>query len=111
VGQTKTTWGTIWDALPAGFPRYPGAEPTQAREGPASATLDLKADPKTAANWWGAALTGAGYATDATEGPLEDGSLVVHSVGQGQCRVQASFVPLGGSTVETVLFAAACPFR
>jgi hypothetical protein len=102
----------IWDALPEGFPRYPGAEPTDTREGAASATLAIPTNAKTASDWWAAALMRAGFSTESTEGPLENGSIVVHSLGRSpSCRVQATFVPQGGTTIETVLFAAGCPFR
>ncbi len=106
-----TDWGTIWDALPPGFPEYPGAEPTDTGEGAASATLAIRTDAKTASDWWATALTRAGFSTQSTEGPLENGSIIVHSLGQSpSCRVQATFVPQGGTTIESVLFAAACPF-
>jgi hypothetical protein len=101
----------IWDSLPSTFPRYPGAEPTDTREGPSSATLELPTQPKAASDWWASQMTKIGYRTEGTEGPLEDGSIVVHSAGSASCKVQASFAPLGGSTVETVFFAAACPFK
>lgn len=111
VRQTMTDWGTIWDALPPGFPEYPGAEPTDTGEGAASATLAIRTDAKTASNWWATALTRAGFSTQSTEGPLENGSIIVHSLGQSpSCRVQATFVPQGATTIESVLFAAACPF-
>jgi hypothetical protein len=109
-GQTKTAWGLIWDALPATFPHYPGAEPTDTKEGPSSASLALPTQPKTASVWWTSAMTELGYQTEGIEGPLEDGSIVVHSAGSGSCKVQASFAPLGSDTLQTVFFAAACPF-
>jgi len=56
-------------------------------------------------------MTKLGYQTEGTEGPLEDGSIVVHSAGSGSCKVQASFAPLGSDTLETIFLAAACPFK
>jgi hypothetical protein len=110
-GTTETTWGRIWDGLPSSFPNYPGAEPTQTGEGAASAVLDIPANAATAASWYEKTLKLAGYTTEALSGPLENGSLVIASVGAGSgCRVQTSLVPTGSQTIATILFAAACPF-
>jgi hypothetical protein len=111
-GTTETTWGRIWDSLPSSFPHYPGAEPTQTGEGAASAVLDIPVNAATAASWYEKALKQAGYATEALSGPLENGGLVIASVGSGSgCRVQTSLVPTGSQTIATILFAAACPFH
>lgn len=111
-GMTETPWGRIWDGLPPSFPAYPGTEPTETGEGPASAILDLPIKAATAADWYAKALQQAGYATEALSGPLENGSMVIASVGsEPGCRVQTSLVPSGSRTIATVLFAAACPFR
>jgi len=59
------------------------------------------------------ALAAAGYSTNTLSGPAEDGSLVIDSAGGGgdpACRVQTRVRPLGGTTMITVLFAAACPW-
>jgi hypothetical protein len=58
-----------------------------------------------------AALEGAGYSTLAMSGPLEDGSIVIDSAGDGDCRLQTSFAPAGDATLMTVLVGVACPFR
>jgi len=110
-GQTKTAWGTIWDAVPPGFPRYPGSEPTETGAGPASATLSVPANVSMVATWMQSALERAGYSTEAMSGPFEDGSMVIDSVGptSAQCRVETKIAPLGGTTVVTVLYGAACP--
>ena len=110
---TETAWGRIWDELPPGFPHYPGAEPAETGGGPASATLAVPATVGAAADWYRGALTRAGYDTEALSGPLEDGSVVIDSVGGGDpdCRVQTSLVPRGGQVIATILFAAACPFH
>jgi hypothetical protein len=111
-GVTEMSWGRIWDGLPPRFPRYPGAEPTETGDGPASAILDVPVKAATAADWYGKALKQAGYDTEAVSGPLENGSLVIASVGpQPGCRVQTSLVPSGSRTTATILLAAACPFR
>lgn len=110
---TETAWGRIWDELPPGFPHHPGAEPAETGGGPASATLAVPATASAAADWYRGALTRAGYDTEALSGPLEDGSVVIDSVGGGDpdCRVQTSLVPRGNQAIATILFAAACPFR
>jgi hypothetical protein len=109
---TETAWGRIWDALPAAFPVYPGAKPTDMGEGPASAVVDLPATTAKAVAWYRAALVGGGYTIEALGGPLEDGSTVIDAVGQRPtCRVQASIVPHGSRSVATILMAADCPFH
>ena len=60
-GVTETDWGAIWDALPPGFPRYPGSNPTETGGGAASATLDAPADVATVTNWYQAALELVGF--------------------------------------------------
>lgn len=110
---TETLWGLIWDELPPGFPHHPGAEPADSGRGPASATLAVPATASVAADWYRGALERAGYATEALSEPLEDGSIVIDSVGGGDpgCRVQVSLVPHGNQSIATILFAAACRFR
>lgn len=108
--QTDTEWGRIWDALPASFPTPPGARPTQTGEGPASAILDVPGDATTTMTDLQAALELAGLDTQSLSGPLEDGSRILESLGAGACRVQARVALLGGTTVLTVLYGAACPF-
>lgn len=109
---TETAWGRIWDALPAAFPVYPGAKPTDTGAGPASAMVDLPASAAKAVAWYRAALVRAGYSIEALAGPLEDGSTVIDAVGQRPaCRVQASVVPHGSRSIATILMAADCPFR
>lgn len=112
VGQTDTDWGRIWDAVPAGFPVYPGATPAgEAETGPVSATYALVgADPRTIATWTQAELERATYRTEALSGPLEDGSFVLESTGVApDCRVEVAVAPLGGLVTTTVRYGAACP--
>lgn len=111
AGQTDTDWGRIWDALPTGFPVYPGATPAEAAEtGPVSATLALQeADAKAVATWMRTELERSAYATEAMNGPLEDGSYVLASTGAAGCRVEVVIAPLGGLTTVTVRYGAACP--
>jgi hypothetical protein len=110
VSQTDTAWGRIWDALPPGFPRYPGATPAEdAVATPSSARYAVAGgDPDEIAGWLQAAMEGALFSTDVS-GPLEDGTLTLDSVGVAGCRIQTTVAPLGGLTFVTVLYAADCP--
>ena len=112
AGQTNTDWGRIWDTVPAGFPIYPGATPAEeAATGAVSATFALGgADPKTVATWMQAELERATYRTEALNGPREDGSFVLESIGAApDCRVEVAVAPLGGLVTVTVRYGAACP--
>jgi hypothetical protein len=112
AGQTDTAWGRIWDAVPAGFPAYPGATPAgETATGPASTVLGVEGgEAKAIAGWMQSRLEQATYSTEALSGPLEDGSYVLDSTGpQPGCRVQVSIAPLGGLTIVTVLYGASCP--
>jgi len=112
AGQTDTAWGRIWDSLPAGFPTYPGATSAEeAATGPASSVLAVQgADARTISGWIQSKLEQATYSTVALNGPLEDGSYVLDSMGTAPgCRVQVSIAPLGGLTTVTVLYGASCP--
>ena len=43
---------------------------------------------------------------------MEDGSRQLTSVVfQSECQVQTTATPLGASTIITILYGAACPFR
>lgn len=111
TGQTDTDWGRIWDGLPAAFPVYPGATPAaEAKTGPVTATFGLQGqDAKAVATWMKTELERAAYSTEALNGPLEDGSLVLESIGTAGCRVEVSVAPLGSLTTVTVRYGAACP--
>jgi hypothetical protein len=110
--QTDTAWGRIWDNVPPGFPRYPGssvADDTSPE--PVSATYAVAGggDPAQIASWMQAALETAAFSTEALSGPLEDGSFVLDSVGDGGCRIRVEIKPMGGLTFVTVRYGAACP--
>lgn len=111
TGQTDTDWGRIWDALPEAFPVYPGATPADDTVAEVvSATFALEgADPRTLASWMQTELERAMYATEALNGPLEDGSFVLDLTGKGACRIQVSVAPLGSLTTVAVRYGAACP--
>lgn len=112
ITQTDTEWGRIWDALPAGFPRYPGASPADdAAAAPASARYEISgSDSEAIAAWLKTGMETARFRTDLS-GPLEDGSLTLDSVGDAGCRVQMTIAPLGGMTFVTVLYGSDCPIR
>ena len=111
TSQSDTEWGRIWDALPPGFPTYPGAtEADDAGPEPVSGTFAVnEGDANEIATSLQAALEAATYSTEALSGPLEDGSFVLDSVGQGDCRIQVTVTPQGGLTLVAVLYGAACP--
>lgn len=109
-GVTETDWGAIWDALPPGFPNYPGSTPTETGAGAASAILDAPADVPTVATWYQAALERVGFSTLSMSGPSEDGSMEIESAGPTtRCLVRTTVAPLGGSTIVTILYGAGCP--
>lgn len=111
-GQTDTEWGRIWDDVPLGFPTYPGSTVADdASPDPVSATYAIAGggDPADIASWMQSALETATFSTLALSGPLEDGSFVLDSVGEGECRIQVVVAPMGGLTFVTVRYGAACP--
>lgn len=111
ISQTDTDWGRIWDAVPAGFPRYPGATiADDATPDPVSAAYAIpQGDPAEVAEWMQTSLEVATYSTEALSGPLEDGSFVIDSVGEADCRIQTTIAPLGDLILVTVRYGAACP--
>ena len=107
-------WGAAWDALPPGFPLPAGAklaDPGDPADGPTSGAFVIDGATDDVAAQMQRQLGAAGYSTEALSGPFEDGSLVINSVGpDAACRVQTQVRPLGGTTMITVLFGAACPW-
>ena len=114
VTQTDTAWGRIWDGLPSGFPVFPGAaasEEAGAGEPVSAAFTAPGVDPAEIAQWLQTELEVATYSTEALSGPLEDGSFVLDSVGEGECRIESVVTPAGDLTLLTVRYGAACPFE
>ena len=111
AGQTDTDWGRIWDTVPQGFPRFPGSTVADdASPDPASARFSVPGgDPKAIATWMQGALEEAGLDTVGLNGPAENGSFVLDSVGAAECRVQTTIAPLGDLTFITVLYGSDCP--
>ena len=110
--QTDTEWGRIWDNVPPGFPRYPGSSVADdTGPEPVSATYAIAGggDPEQIASWMQAALETATFSTEALSGPLEDGSFVLDSVGDGGCRIQVAIAPMGSLTFITIRYGTTCP--
>lgn len=111
-GQTDTEWGRIWDTLPAGFPVFPGATPSEeAATGPASAVYVVEGSkPDQIATWYQQAFEVVAFHTDSLSGPFEDGGYILESSGDDPaCRVSLTIAPLGGIVGLTLLYGAACP--
>ena len=104
-------WGPIWDALPASFPTYPGAEPVPDPAGASTAALTVPASTADAAAWWQRALGGGGYGGIAVSKPLEDGSVVIDGAGPAGCRVRVRVAPTSATTTATIFYGAACPSK
>ncbi len=113
TSQTDTSWGRIWDDLPSGFPTPPGATiADDATAEPVSGVFAIPdGDPSQIASWMQTALETATYSTEALSGPFEDGSVVIDSVGDGDCRIETVIAPMGGLILMTVRYGAACPNR
>jgi hypothetical protein len=111
AGQTDTEWGRIWDALPAGFPTYPGSTiADDASADPVSARYAIiGGDPAEIASWLQTALETATYSTEGLSGPFEDGSFVLDSVGEAGCRIETTIAPLGRLTFVSINYGAVCP--
>ena len=111
ASRVDTDWGPIWDALPAGFPVFPGAVTSNelTTSAPVSATLASGTSADEIATWMQSHLELATYSTEALSGPLEDGSFVIDSVGDAGCRIETTITPAGGSTIITVRYGADCP--
>lgn len=111
AGQSDTSWGRIWDTIPASFPVLPGATPADDAGGePASARFAVEGgDPLVIATWLQDALEVATFSTLGFNGPGEDGGYLIDSTGDGDCRIQTTVTPFGATTFVAVLYGAGCP--
>jgi len=111
VSQSDTEWGRIWDAVPAGFPRYPGGTTADdATADPVSAAYAIPdGDAAQVADWMQSSLELASFGTEGLSGPFEDGAYVLDSVGDGDCRIETRITPQGSLILVTVLYGAGCP--
>jgi hypothetical protein len=109
IPVTQTDWGAILDALPEGFPVYPGAAAGEPPAEPVSATFDTADPVDRVAGWYQQTLVEAGFSQADLSDPLEDGSRVLDVASDiPECRIQLTFRPLGGSTMISVLYGAGC---
>jgi len=107
----QSPWGPIWDAVPPEFLVFAGAQPVEI-DAPVSAALDHPAQAASPSDVAGAYVTDLGIAgwQTTSDGPLEDGSMVVDAVRDGaSCQAQVRATPLGGVVRITILYGAACP--
>ena len=110
AGTTRTDWDEIRDALPAGFPLPPGAEPADLPEGPYSGAFTTATPTAGAATAVEAGLRDAGWAGITVSGPTEAGEVTIDATGvTAGCRARVTVRPLGGLTAIVVLYGAACP--
>ncbi len=109
AGTTSTDWGEIRDAVPAGFPLPPGAEPADLPDGPFSGTYTTSTPAAGAADAVRAGLIAAGYTNVGSSG-TETGEIAIDATGAvAGCRVRVTVRPLGALTAVEVLYGAACP--
>ncbi len=109
AATTQTDWGAITDALPEGFPVFPGATVAEPPAEPASGAFIATAGVDEVATWYRDALEATGQSTLDLSTPLEDGSRVLDMQGDlPECRVRLTFRPAGGSTMIIVLVGAGC---
>jgi hypothetical protein len=91
---------------------FAGARPTETGQGPTSGTFQVEGDVEAVSTFYRGALENAGYSTLSLSGPMEDGSVILESQGEPTaCRIRTTIAPLGGTTVVSVLYGAACPFE
>lgn len=111
VGQTETDFGTIWEGVPAGFPRFTGGrDADDAGPAPVSDVYAVEGgDAAVVAEWLQSAMEAATYSTEGLSGPLEDGSFELVSVGDAGCRIRTTVVPQGNLVLVSILYGAACP--
>jgi hypothetical protein len=106
---TETEFGTIYDALPASFPKLPGQEPAETGDGPTSGSFALRMDSTAASKALRTALVAAGWTADVGS-PLEDGTVILEAARQKGCKAEVRFTPRSGTVLMSVLYGAACPF-
>ncbi len=110
LGQTETDWGTIWDGVPEGFPRFTGArDGDDATAEPVSDAYVVEGeDAAEIAAWTQMAMEAATYSTESLSGPLEGGDFQLESVGDAGCRIQTTIKPQGNLVLVTVLYGVEC---
>jgi hypothetical protein len=111
-GEFESPFGTVFDALPPDFPLYPGSRLTETGDEPATARLDTPGDRGSIVLYYRASLEKAGLGTLVESGPAEDGAVVLTVDGAiPGCFVRVTVGPLGGTTLVSIWYGAACPLR
>jgi hypothetical protein len=109
IGVTDTPWGSIVDEVPAEWPVFPGAEPADPAEGPASGVWLAPGDMDPVARWYRDTLAELGFTIVNLSSPLEDGTRILDVVTDlPECRIQATFRPAEDATLVAVLYGAGC---
>jgi hypothetical protein len=106
---TQTAFGTIFDRLPASFPRLPGQEPADTGEGATSGSFAVNLDARAASQAMQTALIAGGWTADVGS-PLEDGSVVLEAARSNGCKAEVRFTPRSGTVLMSVLYGSKCPF-
>jgi len=84
---------------------------TDTGAGASSGQLDVAATRDALVEFYRGAFRDAGYSIG-TDGPLEDGSVIVTASDGYQCRIQLSVREVGAQeSIATVLYGAGCPFE
>jgi hypothetical protein len=109
TNQTDTAWGRIWDEIPASFPLPQGATPTETGEGPYSAEFALLGDTSATVGELVPRLDATDLTITEVQSPLEDGTIVIDLVGDGDCLAQVTIGPRGTLTLMRVLYGSRCP--
>jgi hypothetical protein len=107
--QTDTAWGRIWDSLPPSFPMPLGSQPATDTGEVSSGQLLVPSTREAVVDFYRDAFRDAQF-TVGTDGPLEDGSVIVTASNGSQCRIQVSVRAAGTQSMVTVLYGAGCPF-
>ena len=104
-------FGTIWDALPASFPKLVGMIPADEAKPASGLFAAIMGDAAEASTSMREALRAQGWRVDVGS-PLEDGTVVVDATGPTSgCRAEIRFTPVSGSLIMEVLYGASCPFE
>lgn len=110
--QSESEFGTVWDAVPDGFPEPRGAEPVEAEDGPVSAASLVPAPAtglRSLAELYRSAFDDKALG-GSTDGPLEDGTVVVWASNGYGCDIYVRLAPRGGDVLVSVFFGGGCQF-
>lgn len=107
---TETEFGTIWDGLPASFPKLAGQSQSEIGTD-ASEMFVVPGTAADAASRMQAELIARGWTVDAGS-PLEDGSIVLEATGKpAGCKAEVRLTPPeSGIVLMSVYYGVKCPF-